>query len=135
MSRKFQIIWWILALAVLLGQIHKVHATYFSPSPLSMAEWFDWLMSFPECVVVCLFAARIQVGSVFWWRTYSFIYPIYALLVVCVCVRLYLFRYIPDGHPIPYGIALAMVILMKVMSFQAIWQYARDNKMCRYATA
>ncbi|WFU06303.1 hypothetical protein QA648_24675 (plasmid) [Rhizobium sp. CB3171] len=135
MSGKSKSIWWILAVAVVLAQVFKVHSTYSSPTPLSMAKWFDWIMSFPECAIVCLFAARIPVGSVFWWRIYSFVYPFYVLVVLYVCVSLYLFRFIPEGHPIPYGIALGIVILMKVMSFQAIWQYARDNKMWRYATS
>jgi hypothetical protein len=135
MSRKLEIVWKILAIAVLVGQISKIFGTFSAKTPLSTAEWFDWIMSFPECLVVCLFAAKLAVGSPFLWRTYSFIYPFYALFVIYVCAKLFVERDVPNGHFIAYGLALGIIILIKVLSFHAVWQYGRDKMTWRFAPA
>lgn len=132
MGRNFPVLWKIFALVVAVAQVQKIYLAFASLKPYSMPEAFDWVMSFPECVVVCLFAAKIAIGLPAWWRWFSFIYPFYALFVVSVCVKLYIFEAVPAGHPIPYGLALLIVTAMKIFSVYAIWHYGREPNIWRW---
>lgn len=135
MARNSEILWKLYAGVTLAAQVSKIFDTLPKTAPFSLADAFDWIMSFPECVIVCLFAARFAVGSPIWWRLFSFLYPFYALFVVWVCLKLYVSEAIPSGHPIPYGLSLLLVTTMKVFSAYAIWHYGREPGIWRWRAA
>lgn len=132
MARKSEILWKLFAGATLVAQVTKISNTLPKTATFSLPDAFDWIMSFPECVVVCLFATSFAVGTPVWWRLFSFLYPFYAFFVVCVCLNLYVFQAIPSGHPIPYGLAMLLVTVMKVFSAYAIWHYGREPAIWRW---